>query len=95
MEKIVKPKTNGIQFLRQRPIENYIVDFFDPNEQLIIEIDGSSHSNKAREDKQRELRLEELGFTVLLFSEGLVLNDLSQAVLVTSHTIHCQQLKGK
>ena len=31
------------RFLRQKVIDNYIVDFYCPNENLVIEIDGSQH----------------------------------------------------
>ena len=30
-------------FLRQRPIDRYIVDFYCPEKQLVVEIDGESH----------------------------------------------------
>jgi very-short-patch-repair endonuclease len=36
----------GVKFNRQRPIDNFIVDFFSKELGLIIEIDGSSHFNK-------------------------------------------------
>jgi len=38
------------QVLRQRPIDNYIVDFYCPALKLVIEIDGESHFTE--EDKQ-------------------------------------------
>jgi very-short-patch-repair endonuclease len=67
---------NGYQFNRQYIIENYIVDFISRRLNLIIEIDDSSHLTKGSEDYKRQLRLEELGFTVLRFSEYEVLNAL-------------------
>jgi very-short-patch-repair endonuclease len=33
----------GVQFYRQKPIGQYIVDFFAPSIKLIIEVDGSQH----------------------------------------------------
>ena len=33
----------GVQFYRQKPIGNYIVDFYAPVVSLIVEIDGSQH----------------------------------------------------
>ncbi len=41
----------GYQFYRQRPIGNYIVDFFCPKLNLVIEIDGESHLDKNERDK--------------------------------------------
>ncbi len=34
---------SAVRFLRQRPIDYFIVDFFAPELGLIIEIDGNSH----------------------------------------------------
>ncbi|MCH7820195.1 MAG: DUF559 domain-containing protein [Candidatus Marinimicrobia bacterium] len=38
-------------FKRQKPIGNYIVDFFAPKLNLIIEIDCITHGFKIEEDK--------------------------------------------
>ena len=41
----------GLRFLRQRPIDYFIVDFFCPELKLIIEIDGNSHFQKPLDGK--------------------------------------------
>jgi very-short-patch-repair endonuclease len=33
----------NIQFYRQKPIGNYIVDFYAPSAKLVIEVDGSQY----------------------------------------------------
>ena len=66
----------GFDFHRQKPILNYIVDFYCYKLKLIIEVDGYSHNFKAEEDKKRGVELKELGFTVLRFQEGEVRNNL-------------------
>ena len=33
----------GVQFYRQKPIGNYVVDFFAPRARLVVEVDGSQH----------------------------------------------------
>lgn len=66
----------GFDFHRQKPILNYIVDFYCFKLKLIIEVDGYSHNFKPEEDKQRDLELTELGFTVLRFSESEIRNNL-------------------
>ena len=43
-------RIRGYQFLRQKPIDNYIVDFFCYELMLAIEIDGQTHGNKTEED---------------------------------------------
>jgi very-short-patch-repair endonuclease len=64
----------GRKFRRQHSIENYIVDFFCPSEKLIIELDGQVHFNSVAElaDKERDKRLEELGYTVLRFENKTI-----------------------
>ena len=59
----------GYDFHRQKPIDNYIVDFFCYKLKLIIEIDGDSHDENMGRDKTRQKRLESLGFHVLRFSD--------------------------
>lgn len=60
---------DGRKFRRQASIENYIVDFFCPAERLIIELDGAvhAHTTVAENDKYRDERLQDLGYTVLRF----------------------------
>ena len=59
----------GYDFHRQKPIDNYIVDFFCPRLRLIIEIDGQSHAFKGKKDEKRKNRLELLGFYILRFDD--------------------------
>ena len=40
---VICAKYVGVKFLRQRPILNFIVDFFAPEIKLAVEIDGSQH----------------------------------------------------
>ena len=67
----------GVRFKRQRPILNYIVDFYCQELNLIIEIDGSSHLNRGERDAIRQKRLEELGCVFLRFGEGEVMQNFS------------------
>ena len=76
LKKLKGKKCYGFDFHRQKPILNYIVDFYCFKLKLIIEIDGYSHNFKTEEDKLRDSELNELGFTVLRFSEGEVRNNL-------------------
>ena len=53
-------KPLGINILRQKVIDHYIVDFYIPSRKLVIEIDGDSHfTEKAKKyDKKRTKILE-------------------------------------
>ncbi|MBK7128832.1 MAG: DUF559 domain-containing protein [Crocinitomicaceae bacterium] len=65
---------SGVKFKRQRPIDKFIVDFFSAELQLIIEIDGTSHVAKSEYDNYRQQKIESLGYAILRFHEGEVLN---------------------
>lgn len=58
------------KFLRQKPIDNYIVDFYAHQEQLIIEVDGDTHRSdeKIRYDQKRTKKLESYGLSVIRFT---------------------------
>jgi very-short-patch-repair endonuclease len=67
-------KMRGYQFMRQKPIGNYIVDFYCTTpfippllrgtEGVVIEIDGESHEVRFSYDMQRQQFLESMGLTV-------------------------------
>ena len=52
----------GLQFYRQKPILNFIVDFYCPAANLVIECDGSQHYNEigVEADQNRDHALSEL-----------------------------------
>jgi very-short-patch-repair endonuclease len=62
-------KMHGFDFDRQRPILNYIVDFYCKDLMLAIEIDGSSHDSEEAfiADQIRQKEIEELGVHFLRF----------------------------
>lgn len=75
--KIKSRKMLGYQFMRQKPIDNYIVDFYSSKLKLVIEIDGESHDNKLKEDKIKQKRLESLGLYVMRFNDRDVKEDIT------------------
>ena len=68
----------GYQFLRQRPVLNYIADFMCKELMLIIEVDGLTHQweEVTLNDFKREQDLKGIGFTVLRFDDNDVLNHI-------------------
>ncbi len=64
-QQVHKRKFKGLDFDRQKIIGNYIVDFYCPNQNVVIEIDGSSHDNKQEYDAERDVYLKGLGLTVI------------------------------
>ncbi len=77
----------GYTFLRQRPAARFIADFMGPDLKLIIEVDGYTHHFKTEEDQERDQALAELGFTVLRFTDGEVMKDISNVQRTVEHWI--------
>jgi very-short-patch-repair endonuclease len=73
-------KLSGYDFHRQKPIDEYIVDFYCPRLKLVVEIDGDSHDGKEAADKIRQDRLESLGLTVMRFWDADVKSNVDGIV---------------
>ena len=76
--KIRNRQIKGYQFYRQKIIGNFIVDFYCPRANLIIEIDGGQHySDKAKQkDVARDEFLKSSGLRVFRFSDREVFENL-------------------
>jgi very-short-patch-repair endonuclease len=72
-------KMKGYGFRRQRPINNFIADFMCKDLMLVIEIDGNTHlyEETIQKDRIKQRVLEELGFTVLRFTDDDILKNLN------------------
>ena len=79
-QKLRNKQMHGYDFHRQKPIDNYIVDFFCHKLRLIIEIDGQSHDSKTDEDRDRQKRLEAIGLYVLRFLDSDVKQNLEGVI---------------
>src|SRR3972149_2226760 len=68
----------GFDFHRQKPIDNFIVDFFCKDLMLAIELDGYTHTFEkvADSDEKKEQRLGELGVRVVRFKDDDVMNNI-------------------
>ena len=56
-----------VRFLRQKVIDNFIVDFYCHDARLVLELDGSQHYNptEQKKDLERTKILESRGLTVI------------------------------
>jgi len=70
-----RKQLHGVPFYRQKPIGPYIVDFFAPGAGLVIEVDGSQHSepDHFERDRMRDRCLAEEGIFVMRFNNREVL----------------------
>lgn len=79
----------GYQFLRQRPVLNYIADFMCLNLMLIIELEGGIHNVESvfRKDLVRKKNLEAVGFIILYFPNEAVLTEIELVRLTIENWI--------
>ncbi len=72
----------GYDFDRQRPIGNYIVDFYCKDMQLALEVDGITHEDEKAmlKDEIRQGELEMSGVSFLRFDALLIVNKVEGVV---------------
>ena len=77
-------KMMGYDFDRQRPIGNYIVDFYCKDLMLVMEVDGITHDDEIviENDAVRQKELEAMGVSFLRFNALDVVHDINN-VLIT------------
>ena len=82
-------------FNRQKPLGNYIVDFYCHRLRLVIEIDGDTHwdDKQIEYDRERTRYLEDQGLKVIRFTNQDVLRNIDGVMQVLEETI--EEQKGK
>lgn len=80
--KKIQKKTLGVEFHRQVPIDNFIVEFFCHEIMLAIELDGDSHSNTDIQinDIIRQETLEKLGVQCIRFNDLDVKKNMNDVI---------------
>ncbi len=73
----LKQSKLGVRFTKQKPIGNYIADFYCAKYNLVIKIDGDSHAEKQIYDKIRDGYMKNRGITVLRFFDTDILKNMS------------------
>ena len=89
------PFYESTAFNRQKPIGNYIADFYCHRLRLVIEIDGDSHGETLTQNKDidRTEFLEPQGLTVLRFTNREVEKNVEAVMLQLEELI--EKEKGK
>jgi very-short-patch-repair endonuclease len=84
-----KKQILDVQFYRQRPIGQYIVDFYAPRIALVIEVDGGQHfeSDAIKRDATRTQFLQAIGLSVLRFDNQQVLVATEAVVARIYHAV--------
>ncbi|AIY12340.1 endonuclease domain-containing protein [Cellulophaga baltica] len=77
----IKGKVLGVEFHRQVPVNEFMVDFYCHETQLAIEIDGSSHNTQYDYDCRRQNILETKGVECIRFEDIAVKKELFSVLM--------------
>ena len=80
--KIRVKQLKGYQFYRQKPIGNFIVDFYCPKANLVLELDGGQHYTEDGmiKDRLRDDFMRSIGLRVLKFSDREVFENIEGVI---------------
>lgn len=75
-------KLGGYDFHRQKPIGNFIYDFYCHDLQVVIELDGYTHTfdEVIENDKAKDVFANELGLTILRFPDKRIYRDINNVL---------------
>ena len=87
--KLRRKQVLGVQFYRQRPVGDYIVDFYAPAAKLVIEVDGSQHlyDRHAQSDRTRDASLNGHCLQVLRFDNLQVLKETEAGMQIVHESV--------
>ncbi len=77
-KRIKANQVHGYRFMRQKPLLDFIADFYCYELKLVIELDGYSHQFEEvrKKDKLKQNRLEKEGLTVLRYTDSEVFDNI-------------------
>lgn len=78
-----------VRFRRQRPMLDYIMDFYCPKVQLGVELDGSQHASgeQLEYDMERTHRLSKMGIFILRFTNREIWQNFSGVCQMIDQTV--------
>lgn len=82
---------DGIKFRRQQPIGPFVVDFYNSDYRLVLEVDGPIHEFQKDTDHARKELLEALGLKVLRLKAEMIENNLPTALDLIREAINAVQ----
>jgi len=75
-EVLSRKQFKGYKFTRQKPIADFIVDFYCSKLRLVIEIDGDSHAESKKYDEVRTNILNQYELRVVRYTNRDVMNNI-------------------
>ena len=87
--KLRMKQLKGLMFSRQKPLGEYIADFYCHQAKLVIEVDGGQHfsDDSIEYDKIRDEFIGSMGLTVLRFTNTDVLKNIDGVIEVIEENI--------
>jgi len=83
---------DGLKIRRQYAIDRFIIDFYCAEAKLCVEIDGDSHAEQIEYDQARTAYLNELGYTVIRFTNREVFGQFES--VLQAIVDECRRLIG-
>jgi very-short-patch-repair endonuclease len=79
----------GLDFQRQKPLGNFIADFFCPEVRLVVEIDGYTHrfEDTINKDKAKNEYFRSQSIEVIRFTDDEVFNDIQTVIKTIKQNI--------
>ena len=88
----LRNKKTGHKIRRQHVIDDFISDFVCLSKKVIIEIDGKIHEFQKEHDKLRTIRLNNIGYDVIRFTNEEVLNSPYQVAKKIKNYLNNRQV---
>lgn len=90
--KLLRGKRLGFKFRRQHPVGRFILDFYCPETQLAIELDGGQHAQEpqATRDTCRDEALLQKGIRVLRFFDNELLTNPEAVLEAIWNSLHAE-----
>jgi len=75
---VLKKKQTGYKFLRQKPINQFILDFYSSKLLLDIEVDGDIHNKQQNRDIGRNQILNNIGIKTIRYNNDEIIKKLDK-----------------
>lgn len=94
-QRLKSKQIKGYDFDRQKPIDNFIVDFYCYELMLAIEIDGITHEGNYDKDLRRHQKLESLGVYILRFNDLDIKQNIDKVLRIIYYWIIAYEKRKK
>ena len=87
--KIKGRQVSGTRWYRQKPLKDFILDFYCHEAKLVIEVDGGQHFEEEGRlaDKDRDEEIAHLGFQVLRFGNNEIFKNIEGVLMMVGTEI--------